>query len=132
MRRLVTVVVMIGALAVVTTGTAAASHKGEPQGPHKKQWLCVVDLFTWHCVPPGVLANLGGPSGPSLNWECDDPEDPLCGPDNWGAVTFGPPEGTHFVGTENLIRADLVPQGGLPCPRGTSGFVELPFGPEES
>lgn len=41
-------------------------------------------------------------------------------------MSFGPPEGTHFAGTENLIRIDVY--GGQPCPQGNSGIVELPFG----
>lgn len=101
--------------------------KGDPRGPDAKDWICILDLGTWHCVPQGVLANFGGPSGPSVNWECDDPADNLdeglCGRDSYGAASLGPPAGTHFVGSENLIRADLY--AGQPCPRGTSGFVDL-------
>lgn len=133
MKRLMVMAMTLVVLSVVATGTAAASHKGEPQGPHKQGWPCFLDLFTWHCASPGVLNSLGGPSGPSLNWECTDPADllpgGLCGEESWGvAVSVGPPAGTHFVGTENLIRADLVPDDGLPCPTGASGFVELFFG----
>lgn len=120
MKRIAVVFLLCGGLLMVG-GTASA--KGEPQGPHVQGWICILDLGTWHCVPPGVLANFGGPSGPSLNWECDDPDDPLCGEANFGAVSVGPPEGTHFVGTENLIRIDVY--GGQPCPQGTSGVVDL-------
>lgn len=115
-------------LAIATGG--AALGKGNPQGPIKQGWLCVLDLGTWHCVPPGVEANLGGPSGPSLNWECADPEeyepDGICGENNYFSVSFGPPEGTVFVGHEILIRTDVY--GGQECPQGSSGFVTLPFG----
>jgi len=124
MKRLVAASAMTFAMLAGLAGTASA--KGEPQGPHVQEWFCILDLGTWHCVAPGVLATSGGPSEPSINWECDDPADPLCGEANYGAVVFGPPEGTHFVGSENLIRADLY--AGQPCPRGTSGFVTLPFG----
>jgi hypothetical protein len=120
-RQLAALLVLCGVLLLATATTASA--KGEPQGPDVKDWFCILDLGTWHCVPQGVLANFGGPSGPSVNWECDDPNDALCGPANYGAVSLGPPPGTHFVGTENLIRADLY--AGQPCPRGTSGFVDL-------
>lgn len=121
MKRLAAVAALLAALLVLSAGTASA--KGEPQGPDVQGWFCILDLGTWHCVPPGVLANFGGPSGPSVNWECDDPSDDLCGEENFGAVSEGPPEGTHFVGTENLIRIDVY--GGQPCPQGTSGFVDL-------
>ncbi len=122
MKRLAAVSMLVGALLLAAPGAAFA--KGEPQGPHVQDWFCILDLGTWHCVAPGVLKNFGGPSGPSLNWECDDPDDPFCAdPANFGAVSFGPPEGTHFVGTENLIRIDVY--GGQPCPTGASGFVDL-------
>ncbi len=124
MKRAITLLVLIGALMVFTTGVALG--KGDPQGPHKHGWFCILDLGTWHCVAPGVLATSGGPSEPSINWECDDSADPLCAEANYGAVVFAPPAGTHFAGSENLIRADLY--AGQPCPRGTSGFVTLPFG----
>ncbi|HEX6400069.1 MAG TPA: hypothetical protein VF108_06315 [Actinomycetota bacterium] len=124
MKRLGTIVVAV--LAMLSLGAAPAGAKGDPQGPHIREWFCILDLGTWHCVPPGVLATSGGPSEPSVNWECDDPADPLCSQDDAGAVVFGPPDGTHFAGTENLIRADLY--AGQPCPQGTSGFVPLPFG----
>ena len=121
MKRLVLALVLSAVPLLMLSGSGFA--KGEPQGPDVKDWFCILDLGTWHCVPQGVLANFGGPSGPSVNWECDDPDDELCGPDNYGAVSLGPPAGTHFVGTENLIRSDLY--AGQPCPQGTSGFVDL-------
>jgi hypothetical protein len=124
MKRVLTAVT--ASLAILSVGGEPVLAKGEPQGPHVRAWFCILDLGTWHCVPPGVLATSGGPSEPSVNWECDDPADPLCGEANHGAVVFGPPAGTHYAGTENLIRADLY--AGQPCPRGTSGFVSLPFG----
>lgn len=97
--------------------------KGEPRGAQVKDWPCILDgpaeatVLTWHCVQPGVLKNFGLPSLPSLNWECDDPGDPLCARANFPAVSFGPPSGTHFVGTENGIRVDLY--AGQPCPTDT-------------
>ena len=121
MKRLVLALVLSAVPLLMLSGPVFA--KGDPQGPDVKDWFCILDLGTWHCVPQGVLANFGGPSGPSVNWECDDPGDDLCAPANFGAVSFGPPAGTHFVGTENLIPSDLY--AGQPCPRGTSGFVDL-------
>lgn len=118
-------------IALLSATAAAALAKGDPQGPVKKQWLCVLDLGTWHCVAPGVLANFGGPGGPSLNWECTDPDDyeqgGTCGKpyaDEGRPPSFGPLEGTVFAGTEQLIRADVY--GGQPCTQGSSGFVDLP------
>ncbi len=119
MKRLATLAALSVAMLLMTTGAASAG--GDPRGPHG--WLCVLDLGAWHCVSPGVEKNLGGPTAPSVNFVCDDPYDPVCA---GNAVRVGPPEGTHFAGTENLIRADLY--AGQPCPRGTSGLVELPFG----
>jgi hypothetical protein len=122
MKRLAAAVVLAGALLLAVSSTASA--EGEPQGPVTQEWLCVFDVDpvsgapTWHCVPPGVLKNLGGPSAPSLNFEGT--------PGTPGDVSFGPPEGTTFVGTENLIRIDLY--AGQPCPQGTSGEITLPFG----
>lgn len=125
MKRLVTIATLAGALLLAMTGTVVA--KGDAQGAQK--WTCIfftdpVDgAHTWHCIPPGVEANLGGPPGPSLNFVGGiDPQNPP--PD--GSVRIGPPPGAEFVGTENLIRADLY--AGQPCPQGTSGFVALPFG----
>lgn len=124
MKRLAVLIAACGALILATSG--AALGKGGPQGPVKNGWFCVLDLGTWHCASPGVLANLGGPSGPSLNWECNDPAEyepgGICG-EPYGQVSFGPPEGTVFVGTEQLIRIDVY--GGQPCPQGSSGFVDL-------
>ncbi|HYZ11788.1 MAG TPA: hypothetical protein VE962_07815 [Actinomycetota bacterium] len=125
MRRWEVITVLAGALLVGAVGQATA--RGVPQGP--EGWFCVLDLGTWHCSPQGVDKNLGGPSAPSVNFECDQPGDSLCvndptDPDD--EFSIGPPAGTHFVGTENLIRIDLY--AGQPCPRGTSGVVELPFG----
>jgi hypothetical protein len=121
MRRLAVVIVLTAA--AMAMGSGAALAKGEPQGPDVQDWFCILDLGTWHCVPQGVLANFGAPSGPSVNWECDDPGAALCGVANFGTVSFGPPAGTHFVGTENLIREDVY--AGQPCTQGSSGFVDL-------
>jgi len=117
MKRLTVVLVLLGALLFAVASIASA--KGDPQGPKKQQWLCALANLTWHCIPPGedidaVLAGVAR-SAPSLNWECDVPGAELCAPDF--ALSFGPPEGTHFVGTENGIRADLY--AGEPCPRNT-------------
>lgn len=105
------------ALTSLTLATAsAASGKGNPQGPVKKEWTCILDLGTWHCVPAGEeIAALAGRPGslPSLNWACDTAGDPLCA--GFAVSLTGPPAGTHFVGTENGIRADLY--AGQPCPR---------------
>lgn len=124
MKRSAVLIALFAALLVGTSGAALA--KGDPQGPHVQGWLCVLDLGVWHCVPPGVLANFGAPSGPSLNWECPDPDDLLPG-GACGApflrTSIGPPEGTVFVGTEQLIREDVY--GGQPCPQGTFGFIDL-------
>jgi len=115
MKRLAVGLVLLGALLLALSSTATA--KGDPQGPTKQQWLCVLDLGTWHCVPPteklAVVA--GQPSLPSVNFECDVPGDPLC--DGFALSFTGPPEGTHFAGTENGIRADLY--AGQPCPQAT-------------
>ena len=66
MKRLGTIVVAV--LAMLSLGAAPAGAKGDPQGPHIREWFCILDLGTWHCVPPGVLATSGGPSEPSVNW----------------------------------------------------------------
>lgn len=117
MKRLALALVLSAVPLLMLSGTVFA--KGDPQGPQKQQWLCALDMQTWHCIPPGenVEAVLAGeaPSAPSLNWECDVPDDPLC--DGFALSFTGPPEGTHFVGTENGIRADLY--AGQPCPRNT-------------
>lgn len=118
MRRLATVLVI--SAAALAIGSGAALAKGEPQGPDVQDWICILDLGTWHCVPQGVLANFGAPSGPSVNWECDDADDDLC---DGRAESLGPLAGTHFVGTENLIREDVY--AGQPCTQGSSGFVDL-------
>jgi hypothetical protein len=108
------IVVLLALASLLLAGTA--SGKGDPHGPAKQQWLCILDLGTWHCVPPGVNAEaiVAGlaPSAPSVNFACDVAGDPLC---DGFAISFGPPAGTHFVGTENGIRADLY--AGQPCPR---------------
>ncbi len=129
MLRLRLLVAGLAATAALAMGAGTAlADKGEPQGPKKQQWLCALDLRTWHCIPPGedVEAVLAGEaaSAPSLNWECDVPDDPLC--DGLALSFTGPPDGTHFVGTENGVRADLY--AGQPCPRNTPpGPVPVDF-----
>lgn len=112
MRRFTVVLLVLGSLTLTAN---AASGKGDPQGPVKKEWTCILDLGTWHCVPAGeeIAALKGRPASlPSVNWACATADDPLCA---GFAVSFtGPPEGTHFVGTENGIRADLYAGQGCP------------------
>ncbi len=123
MKRFGAVFVLAAALLLVASGTASA--KGDPQAV--QNWPCFLSpgFPTWHCVSPGVLKHFGGPSVPSLNFECAEPGDPVCETDEL-AVSIGPPEGTHFAGTENLIRMDLY--AGQPCPRGLSAIDVGPFG----
>jgi hypothetical protein len=114
-RQLVTLLLVCGIALVAATATAFA--KGDPQGPRKQQWLCVLDQRNWHCIPPGedIEAVLTGQaaSAPSVNYGCEASDDPLC--DGFAVSLTGPPAGTVFVGTENGIRADLY--AGQPCPR---------------
>ncbi len=126
MKRSAVLIALCGAMLLATSGTALATE-GDPQGPIKQEWTCVLDLGTWHCEPPGVEKNFDfatHPSAPSLNFECDDPSD--C--EGFAVSLTGPPAGTSFVGTENLLRQDLWEKGTPPCPRGNSGTVPgLPY-----
>lgn len=103
MKAVAVVLAVSSALLLVTVGTALAKGGGLSQAKVEANgWLCFPGDIMIHCVRPNtdVDALVAGrlPSVPSLN--------------------FALPDGERFLGTENLIRADLGSDD-RPCRQGT-------------
>lgn len=97
MKRVAVLFVLSGGLLLWTAGTAGAKGELTQADVEARGWVCFPGDVMVHCVHPNTIFEPLPPSLPSLNFSLSD-----------GA----------FIGTENLIRADLGSDD-RPCGQGT-------------
>jgi hypothetical protein len=111
MRKMLTVAVLLGAVAV-TTATAAQANGVSPAKLQRAGWSCVNPAFAFpanpnvHCFPPGQLEGVIAGTAPTAL-----------------LLTFATPDvnaaEAPLLGTERMIRADLFHN--QPCPTDPPG-----------